>query len=164
MGRWSGIHAGVFSVGLGPVLVSLTDRRGTRWQLALMPFGATSNFWVIKMRRVLRRHLRLGPCGLMICAEQCTERHFGHAPLQLLQVRFNFILAAAIFALIALWQGQARDPLTIGELYPLPFEHGLKNGDIFLEINDISVPSVDDDSAFSTFGRVLGMTIPILIQ
>jgi regulator of sigma E protease len=34
VGRWSGIHAEVFSLGFGPVLASRTDKRGTRWQIA----------------------------------------------------------------------------------------------------------------------------------
>ena len=29
VGRWSGIHADVFSIGFGPVLYSRVDRRGT---------------------------------------------------------------------------------------------------------------------------------------
>ena len=44
VGRWSGIHAEVFSLGLGPVVVSIYDRRGTRWQLALIPFGGYVKF------------------------------------------------------------------------------------------------------------------------
>ena len=39
VGRWSGIRAEVFSLGFGPVLFSRTDRHGTRWQFAALPFG-----------------------------------------------------------------------------------------------------------------------------
>ena len=39
VGRWSGIHPEVFSLGFGPVLASRVDKRGTRWQLAAFPFG-----------------------------------------------------------------------------------------------------------------------------
>ena len=44
VGRWSGIHAEVFSIGFGPVLFSRTDRRGTRWQVAALPFGGYVKF------------------------------------------------------------------------------------------------------------------------
>ena len=44
IGRWSGIHAEVFSLGFGPVLWSRTDRRGTRWQLAAIPLGGYVKF------------------------------------------------------------------------------------------------------------------------
>ena len=39
VGRWCGIHSEVFSLGFGPVLYSRVDKRGTRWQLAALPFG-----------------------------------------------------------------------------------------------------------------------------
>src|SRR6056297_527054 len=44
IGRWSGIHAEVFSLGFGPVLYSRVDRRGTRWQVAALPFGGYVKF------------------------------------------------------------------------------------------------------------------------
>ena len=39
VGRWSGIHADVFSLGFGPVIYSRYDKRGTKWQIAALPFG-----------------------------------------------------------------------------------------------------------------------------
>ena len=44
VGRWSGIHAEVFSLGFGPVLLSRVDKRGTRWQLAALPLGGYVKF------------------------------------------------------------------------------------------------------------------------
>ena len=44
VGRWSGIHAEVFSLGFGPVLLSRRDRRGTVWQLVALPFGGYVKF------------------------------------------------------------------------------------------------------------------------
>ncbi len=44
VGRWSGIHAEVFSIGFGPVLWSRMDKRGTRWQIAVLPFGGYVKF------------------------------------------------------------------------------------------------------------------------
>ena len=44
VGRWSGIHADVFSLGFGPVLYARTDRRGTKWQIAALPFGGYVKF------------------------------------------------------------------------------------------------------------------------
>ena len=157
VGRWSGIHAEVFSVGLGPVLISQTDRWGTRWQMALIPFGGYVKFLGDKnavsgaddgvLQEMRTDELRRTMHGAPLWARTATV---AAGPL------FNFVLAAVIFAGIALWQGQARDPLTVGELYPLPFEHGIKNGDIILKINDIDVPSLDDGGAFSAFWRGLG--------
>ena len=44
VGRWSGIHAEVFSLGFGPVLWQRRDRRGTQWQIAAIPFGGYVKF------------------------------------------------------------------------------------------------------------------------
>ena len=44
VGRWSGIEADVFSIGFGPVLFARVDRRGTRWQIAALPFGGYVKF------------------------------------------------------------------------------------------------------------------------
>src|SRR6056297_3675150 len=44
VGRWCGIRAEVFSIGFGPVLFSRTDRRGTQWQVAALPFGGFVKF------------------------------------------------------------------------------------------------------------------------
>ena len=32
IGKLSGIHAEIFSIGFGPVLISLFDKNGTKWQ------------------------------------------------------------------------------------------------------------------------------------
>ena len=44
VGRWTGIHAEVFSLGFGPVLYSRLDKRGTVWQVAALPFGGYVKF------------------------------------------------------------------------------------------------------------------------
>ena len=35
VGKLSGIHAEVFSIGFGPVLVSAFDKKGTKWQICI---------------------------------------------------------------------------------------------------------------------------------
>ena len=44
VGRWCGVKADVFSVGFGKELVGVTDRRGTRWKLAVLPLGGYVQF------------------------------------------------------------------------------------------------------------------------
>jgi len=39
MARLTGLRVEVFSIGLGPEIVGLTDRAGTRWKLGLVPLG-----------------------------------------------------------------------------------------------------------------------------
>ena len=39
--RWYGVQVLRFSIGLGPEALGFTDRTGTRWTLAILPFGAS---------------------------------------------------------------------------------------------------------------------------
>ncbi|NTJ42453.1 RIP metalloprotease RseP [Agrobacterium larrymoorei] len=45
VGRWCGIRSTAFSVGFGPELVGLTDKRGTRWKLSAIPLGGYVKFF-----------------------------------------------------------------------------------------------------------------------
>ncbi|MEM9737352.1 MAG: site-2 protease family protein, partial [Pseudomonadota bacterium] len=44
VGRWCGIKAEIFSVGFGKRLLGWTDKRGTQWQIALLPLGGYVKF------------------------------------------------------------------------------------------------------------------------
>ena len=44
IGKLTGIHAEVFSIGFGPVLISMRDKRGTKWQIAAFPLGGYVKF------------------------------------------------------------------------------------------------------------------------
>src|SRR5262245_13838950 len=39
--RWCDVPVSRIAIGLGPYLLSFTDRWGTRWALAMLPFGAS---------------------------------------------------------------------------------------------------------------------------
>ena len=45
VGRWCGIRSLAFSVGFGPEIVGVTDRRGTRWKLSAIPLGGYVKFF-----------------------------------------------------------------------------------------------------------------------
>jgi regulator of sigma E protease len=44
VGRWFGVKADAFSVGFGSEIAGFTDRRGTRWKLAILPLGGYVQF------------------------------------------------------------------------------------------------------------------------
>ena len=155
VGRWSGIHADVFSLGFGPVLFSRHDKRGTRWQVALLPFGGYVKFagdanaasgkdadamaGVEDDPAALRRTMH----GAPLWARAATV---AAGPV------FNFVLSIAVFTAVVLSTGVARDPLTVGDLRPLPVaDRGLQTGDEVLEINATPVPSIEDGAAYSDF-------------
>ncbi|MEP2736850.1 MAG: RIP metalloprotease RseP [Erythrobacter sp.] len=44
VGRWLGVGADIFSVGMGKEIVGRTDRRGTRWRFSAIPLGGYVQF------------------------------------------------------------------------------------------------------------------------
>ena len=152
VGRWSGIEADVFSLGFGPVIVSRVDRRGTRWQFALIPFGgyvkfkgdkdAASGTDSDRLSHLDEKQLRQTMHGAPLWARTATV---AAGPV------FNFALSLILFSAIALWQGQVRSPLSIGSLYEIPYAHQMQVGDIVLAIDGQTVPDFADVTALSSF-------------
>lgn len=142
VGRWSGIHAEVFSIGFGPVLFSREDHWGTKWQIAALPFGGYVKF--------------LGDAGvasdkaspMMAQMDEETRRHTLHgAPLWaraatvLAGPVFNFILSILVFFAIGLFRGEAIEPPTVGDLNTVPAGTAqLMPGDRILAIDGIEIP------------------------
>lgn len=118
VGRWSGIHAEVFSLGFGPKLISRRDRRGTLWQVAAIPLGGYVRFLgdsnaasagaAQAVSAGERRHTLE---GAPLWARVATV---GAGPV------FNFILSTLIFAGFMLIRGVAVETPTVGELAVLP--------------------------------------------
>lgn len=152
VGRWTGIKAEVFSIGFGPVLASRTDKHGTRWQIAALPFGGYVKF--------------LGDGGaasnpddeVMAGLNDEERRHSMHgAPLWARAATvfagpaFNFALSFLLFAALLLFRGVTADPVTIDDLRPLPTSevHELQVGDVLLEIDGQTVPKSDEFRDFA---------------
>ena len=146
VGRWSGIKAEVFSLGFGPVLWSRNDRHGTRWQIAAIPFGGFVKFLgdanaasvggddevYSHLNDEERRHTMT---GAPLWARAATV---AAGPV------FNFILSIIVFTGVILTQGEAREPLTVGSLRPLPAEvQELRPGDELIAIAGAELPGPD---------------------
>lgn len=144
VGRWSGIHAEVFSLGFGPVLVSRIDRRGTRWQIAALPFGGYVKF-------LGDSNAASAPDGGAMTGLSAAERrHTMHgAPLWARAATvaagpvFNFILAALIFSGFMLVRGIATETAVVGELPAQSQLAGvLQPGDRILSVNGQATPDL----------------------
>ncbi len=143
VGRWSGIHAEVFSLGFGPVIYSRMDRRGTKWQIAALPFGGyvkflgDANAASVGAHEVAQEERRRTMLGAPLWARAATV---AAGPI------FNFILSIFIFTAVILWQGQAADPLTFDTAHPLPPDAvmQLEPGDELVAIAGIPTPSISD--------------------
>ena len=152
VGRWCGIGAEVFSVGFGPVLASRRDSRGTRWQIAALPFGGYVKF--------------LGDAdaasgkdaeALARMDAETRGRTMHGAPLWARSATVaagpvaNFILSVLVFGGIFMVSGLATESPVVGKLKPLPpsIEIGLEPGDRILAIDGVETP---DYVAFYNYG------------
>ena len=160
VGRWSGIHAEVFSIGFGPVLWSRYDKRGTKWQIALLPFGGYVKFLgdanaasgkdtdaIEEISEQSPEELRRTMHGAPLWARAATV---AAGPI------FNFAMSIIVFGLILWSQGVSREPLTVGSLSPLPgTEQGLRDGDEIVAIAGIETPDIDNQITWSEFTSAL---------
>ncbi|KIN65197.1 Protease ecfE [Sulfitobacter noctilucicola] len=157
VGRWCGIKADVFSLGFGPVLWSGTDKRGTIWQIAALPFGGYVKFAGDANAASGKDEAAMAA----VADDPKAARHTMHgAPLwaRALTVAagpaFNFAMSILIFFAVAFSTGVARDPLTVGEVRALPQGAGeLMAGDEIVAVEGTAIP--DSDPAYSTFVQSL---------
>ncbi len=142
VGRWCGIHAEVFSLGFGPVMWSRADRRGTRWQLALLPFGGFVKF-------LGDANAASGKDAALVEALPAAARRrtMHGAPLwaRALTVAagplFNFALTLLIFLGFLLWTGVVTDRPTVASLKPTPFAGAsLQPGDVVTGLGGAPTP------------------------
>ena len=142
VGRWSGIHADVFSIGFGPVLATRTDKRGTRWQIAALPFGGYVKF-------AGDANVASGKDGEAISSLTPAQRRatMHGAPLWARTATvaagplFNFIMSIAIFAVFFWVKGIAADVPVVAEVTPVSeASAALLPGDTILALNSQPTP------------------------
>ena len=136
VGRWCGIHADVFSIGYGRPLKQWTDKRGTVWQIALLPLGGYVKFLGDENASSFGNSDALDG---MSSGER--SRSFPGATVwrRALTVAagpvFNFILSIVVFAGLILWQGKATEPPVVGDvLVPMAQGQDLRKGDEIIAI------------------------------
>lgn len=165
VGRWSGIHAEVFSIGFGPVLWSRHDKRGTKWQIAALPFGGYVKFLgdanaasgkdgaAMEDAAVDPVQLRRTMHGAPLWARAATV---AAGPV------FNFVMSALIFAGIFMSRGLVADPFTVGDIRDLPQGvYDIQSGDEILSIAGLDMPSFEDAEAWIEFQDNLPIEQPL---
>ena len=140
IGKISGIHAEVFSIGFGPVIISSYDKRGTKWQLAAFPLGGYVKFLGDKNpasspdpeidKRDEQNSLRKSMHGAPLWARFITV---AAGPL------FNFIFSGLIFFLIFMDQGMTKLPLTVDKTFDTPYEQKFEKGDVVRSVNGLKI-------------------------
>lgn len=140
VGRWCGIHAEVFSLGFGPVVMSRFDKHGTRWQLAAIPLGGYVRFLGDADAasrpdgKVVDKALKLKTLnGAKLYKRSLTVVA---GPVA------NFLLSAVIFTGLVYNSGTISNDPVIGKLAALPQSQSqLHDGDRITAINGIKVDS-----------------------
>lgn len=145
VGRWTGIHAEVFSLGFGPVLFSRVDRRGTRWQVAALPFGGYVKF---KGDADAASGRDGEAMSSLTPAERRSTMHgaplWARAATVAAGPGFNFALSMLVFAGFYLVQGVATDTATIGRLKATPFAgESLMQGDTIVALDGTPTPDME---------------------
>jgi regulator of sigma E protease len=141
VGRWCGIHAEVFSIGFGKPIWSKVDKRGTRWQVALIPLGG-----YVRFMGDADASSRPGALPSGLSAEERRHTMQG-APLWARSATviagpaFNIILTVALFFGLILWSGVSDDSSVIGSIEEMPGDAvPLQVGDRILSLDGIPTP------------------------
>ena len=155
VGRWCGIKADVFSLGFGPVLYSRFDKRGTKWQIALLPFGGYVKFAGDSNAASGKDE------GAMeqVAADPVRLRETMHgAPLWARALTvvagpvFNFALSIIVFAFVSMSLGTVSEPLTVEAVKPLPNAvEGLEQGDVLQAIAGRAIPESTQTPEYREF-------------
>lgn len=156
VGRWSGIEADVFSLGFGPVIWSRMDKRGTKWQLAALPFGG-----YVKFRGDSNASGGSDDDALAQMTEEEKRHTMNGAPLWARSATvaagpvFNFALSILVFTGVFMFQGKVSEPFAVGELRALPIAQELRTGDVILEIDGKPLPGFDDADIYDAYMKSL---------
>ena len=145
VGRWCGIYAEVFSVGFGSVLFSKLDKRGTRWQIAVLPFGG-----YVKFKG--DANAASGPDGQVLPSLdpielRCTMHGapiWARAATAAAGPVFNFIFSIILFCVLFMWQGQFTASPKISQMFATPVLNTLQIGDEIISVNGVDVFSIED--------------------
>lgn len=138
IGRICGVHAEVFSIGFGPILFSLIDKKGTKWQAALIPLGGYVKF---SEDTPNKKQFENQNIGLGLNNVNLLRR----AAIIIAGPAFNFILSIIIFAAIIQHSGSISQFTIIGKLKDIPGLNGaFLPGDKIVEIESQKVEKMSE--------------------
>ncbi|MEM1277091.1 MAG: RIP metalloprotease RseP [Pseudomonadota bacterium] len=162
VGRWCGIQAETFSIGFGKRLFSWVDKRGTRWQVAIIPLGGFVKFvgdmdpasakksdedLAPELQKVAFHNASIGARALTVLA----------GPMA------NFLLSIVIFTGIALVLGHSTDKPVVGEVYETDgVSEGLQVGDRVFSVGGTEVETWNE--MLHQFQTTDGAEVPVEIE
>jgi regulator of sigma E protease len=150
--RWFGVAAETFSIGFGREITGWTDKRGTRWKVAWLPFGGYVKF-------LGDEHAASAPGDLRKLTEEERAKSFHFRPvwqrflIVLAGPLSNFVLAIAIFAAFFAVFGAPSTPPVVEavEKGSAANAAGIQPGDRILSIGGRETPTFEELRNFVVF-------------
>jgi regulator of sigma E protease len=144
--RWCGVKVKSFSIGMGPEIVGLTDRQGTRWKIALLPIGGFVSFMDDANGASMPSRERIAQ---MTEAERAGSFHakplWQRAAIILAGPFANFISAILMLAAVAYIYGIQTMPAIVAVMPDNPAAiAGLKTGDTVVRIDGQPIADFGD--------------------
>ncbi|KQN93419.1 RIP metalloprotease RseP [Sphingomonas sp. Leaf231] len=145
-GRWFGVKAEAFSIGFGREVAGWTDRRGTRWRVAVLPLGG-----YVKFAGDMNPASQPTADWLALPAAE-RQQTFQAKPVWQRAIIVaagpfvNFVLAILILAGFAVAYGDARTPSLVGQAIPgtAAAAAGLRTGDRVTALGGREVETFED--------------------
>ena len=153
VGRWCGVKAEVFSIGFGREIFGWTDRRGTRWKVAWLPFGG-----YVRFAGDMNPASQPSPEWLALPAAE-RAKTFQAKPLWqrflivLAGPAVNLLFAVVVVAGILIAYGEPYTPPVVAgvEANSGAARAGLKPGDRIVAINGHDMPRFEDIAQYTFF-------------
>jgi regulator of sigma E protease len=146
VGRWFGVHAEAFSIGMGRELFGWNDRRGTRWRVAALPIGG-----YVKFAGDMGPASAADPAWLKLPPEERARTFQGKPVWQRFLIVAagpvtNFLVAIVIFAGFFAVYGEPQTPPVVAHVIEgsAAQKGGIRPGDRFLEVNGHGVGRFED--------------------
>ncbi|HJD57651.1 MAG TPA: RIP metalloprotease RseP [Rickettsia endosymbiont of Ceroptres masudai] len=138
--RYFNVKVEEFSIGFGKELIGITDTRGVRWKICLIPLGGYVKIYGYD--RSLMDKTKAVNEKVAFYAKSCLERFLIVAAGPLI----NYLLAVIIFAGFYCYFGKTEIPPIIGDVVASsPAERAdLRAGDTIVKVNDKSVKDFGD--------------------
>ena len=163
--KWCGVKITAFSLGFGKELIGWNDKSGTRWKIAMLPFGG-----YVKMFGDASAASTADADALEQMSEADKNLTFHFKPLHKKAAIVaagpvaNFILTIVIFTYFIMTVGLPSAEPLVGEVMPdsPAFVAGLMSGDRILKINEDKVNSFNDIPYLVATN--LGTPVTLLVQ
>lgn len=141
--RWCGVHAQVFSIGLGKEIVSRHDKRGTKWRIAILPIGGYVKFLGDTNAASMPVDDENTEPGLTKFEQDHsfpTAALWKRAAIVAAGPIFNFVLSILIFAALSITYGLVTNNPVAGNINSST--SNFIRGDVIKEVNGRSVDTL----------------------